>query len=110
MIMCPQCGQRNEDTISFCRFCGTRLTASAPGGYGANNGGSTWGGPATAEDDAPGWLRTLRDQQRGEMFGVPAQQQPGYMPPQMAPAQPADPYAQQNGWGAPAAPSAYGES
>ncbi|HKD76589.1 MAG TPA: hypothetical protein VKB76_13885, partial [Ktedonobacterales bacterium] len=82
MIICPQCGQRNDGALSFCRDCGTRLTASAPG-YGANNGGAPWGGPAAGEDDnAPGWLRTLRDQQRGEMFGVPPQQQPGYMPPQ----------------------------
>lgn len=128
MITCTQCGQKNEDTLSFCRYCGNRLSPpqQPQPGYGPNSG-ATWNGPPTSEDDnAPIWLRALRDQQRGEMYGVPQQQpnyapqqqpsyapqqqpnyapqqQPNYAPPQEMPPQPSN-------WGMPAAPSAYGSA
>ena len=129
MITCAQCGQKNEDTLSFCRYCGNRLTPpqQQQPGYGANSG-AAWAGPPTTEDDnAPVWLRALRDQQRGEMYGVPqqqpnyaSQQQPNYASPQQpnyapqqssyAPPPQAMPPQQPGNWAMPAAPSAYGEA
>jgi hypothetical protein len=61
MNSCPNCGQPNEATQAFCRYCGTHLAPS---------GG--WNGSPTSEDDnAPAWLRALRDQRQGEIFGAP---------------------------------------
>ena len=96
MTTCPQCGHQNEPTVSFCRECGNRLLAAQPqaayGGAGANTP-AAWGGPPTAEDDnAPAWLRALRDQQReGGVFGATPQGQSSSYAPQQ-------PEAQNNPW------------
>ena len=124
VITCPQCNQQNESTQSFCRFCGTRIApATPPANAYAPQGAAGWsGGPPTAEDDnAPGWLRSLRDQQHGDVFNIPAPptpstpQGPGYGDPSQgwnAPQQqgsgwqqppPAGQYgAPPSGWGPPA--------
>jgi hypothetical protein len=96
MITCPNCGQANDTTQPFCRQCGTRLTAS-------------WNGAPTSEDDnAPAWLRSLRDQHQGEIFSMPPTYAPITPPGQGNRAQPAapDPWnggaPPQSGWNAPA--------
>jgi hypothetical protein len=84
VITCPQCGQQNENTLSFCRYCGTRLTAGG------------WNGPPTSEDDnAPAWLRALREQQHGDVFNLPAPPTPS------TPQSYGDP---NQGWNAPPSP------
>lgn len=96
MITCPNCGQANDNTQPFCRQCGTRLTAS-------------WNGAPSVEDDnAPAWLRSLRDQHQGEIFGVPPSYTPVTPPGQGNRSQPAAPDGwnggapPQSGWNAPA--------
>lgn len=86
MNTCPQCGQMNEATVSFCRYCGTRLTAGGPRPP-MNNEAPGWGQnpPTTEDDNAPMWLRNIRDQQHGgDMYGMSggAPQQPAAAPQQ----------------------------
>ncbi len=90
MNTCPNCGRPNEAAQSFCRYCGTRLTSTAG-----------WNGSPTGEDDnAPAWLRALRDQRQGEIFGAPPAYGGATTPPDAGNWQPPAPNGQYSGNGA----------
>ncbi len=80
MITCPNCGQQNENTQAFCRYCGNRLAISGAGGY-APQGAPNYGPPTSEDDNAPAWLRALREQRQNEVFGAPPSYG-GAQPPQ----------------------------